>query len=103
MRPCTPHYVLGAVPTIIHGRHFYVSSTIQDTCAGIIHTFTISYKVTNKRYSDTRNLLRRLLAMWLDYYQEDRQDTNTCFTLLALCLISLSCYGSDGFHQGTHS
>src|SRR5580658_646234 len=87
MRPCTPHYVLGVKPTITHGRHFYSSSTITDTCAGIIHSFVMASRVTNEDHTSTRTLLRRLLIMWIDYYCDGRSNSGVCS---AFVLISFS-------------
>src|SRR5208283_2600170 len=72
MRPLTPHYALGVEPSIVHGRHFYATSCITDTCAGIIHSFVMSYQVTNQAQTRTRTLLRRLLTMWMNHYTEDQ-------------------------------
>jgi hypothetical protein len=76
MRPLTPHYVLGVQPSIVHGRHFYSTSCITDTCAGIIHSFVMCYEVTNQAQIRTRTLLRRLLTMWMNHYTEDQ--ANCC-------------------------
>jgi hypothetical protein len=68
MRPCTPHYVLGVEHSIVNGRHLYATSTIRDTCYGIIHTFVMSHTITNAEHNVTRTLLRRLLTMWIEYF-----------------------------------
>lgn len=77
MRPCTPHYVLGIEPTIVHGRHFYSTSSIASTCCGIIHTFVQGYQVTNHTHSQTRTLLRRLLTVWINYYMAEQEKSGT--------------------------
>jgi hypothetical protein len=63
--------VLGVENTIMHGRHFYATSCIATTCYGIIHTFVLNYTITNAQHNETRTLLRRMLAMWIDYYMDD--------------------------------
>jgi len=65
MRPNTPHYVLGVDHAITFGRHFYATSTIADTCYGIIHSFMINKRVTNQAHDSTRTFLRRLMGMWV--------------------------------------
>lgn len=74
MRPNTPHYVLGIEDTIIHGRHFYSSSTISDTCFAIVHTFVMNHSLTNQSHDHTRTYIRRLLTMWIKHYMDDNQD-----------------------------
>jgi hypothetical protein len=77
MRPCTPHFVLGVDNAIMTGRHFYATSTIAQTCYGIIHTFVMNHVITNTQHNDTRTYLRRMLRMWTDYVMENRQKTGT--------------------------
>jgi hypothetical protein len=74
MRPNTPHYVLGIEDTIVHGRHFYASSTISDTCFAIVHTFVINDEITNQNHDHTRTHIRRLLTMWISHYMQDNDD-----------------------------
>jgi hypothetical protein len=47
MRQLVPHYVAGIQNLIIHRWHFYATSTIFDSCIGIIYTFILHYNVTN--------------------------------------------------------
>jgi hypothetical protein len=71
MRPNTPHYVLGVENTITFGRHFYATSTISDTCYGIIHTFMLNALVTNQKHDGTRTFLRRMMGMWYDHFTRE--------------------------------
>lgn len=68
MRPNTLHFVVGLDNTIVHGRHFYATSTIFESCLGIIHTFVLGLQITNQTHERARMLLRRLMTMWLDSY-----------------------------------
>ena len=69
MRPNTPHYVLGLENSIMLGRHFYATSTIFDTCIGIIHSTILGEHVTNQEHPRARTFWRRLMFMWADHFQ----------------------------------
>src|ERR1700733_3037697 len=69
MRPNTPHYVLGMQNTILHGRHFYATSSIMDTVCAAVHTLILNDQVTNQRHDETRGLLRRMMVAWADHYE----------------------------------
>lgn len=65
MRPCTMHCVLGTDNTIVLGRHFYATGTIQRTCFGIVHAFVMGSFITNTFHvDDTRSLPRQMLGAW---------------------------------------
>ena len=66
MRPNTPHYVVTLENSIVHGRHFYSSSTMIDTVLGVVRTFLMGIGVTNALHDNTRVLLRRMMVMWVD-------------------------------------
>lgn len=68
MRPCTPHYVLTLQHSITQGRHFYATSTIGQSCHGIIQCFILNTAVTNALHDTTRVLLHRLMTMWYNHY-----------------------------------
>jgi hypothetical protein len=61
--------------SIVNGRHLYATSTISDTCYGIIHAFVMSHTITNAEHNRTRTFLRRLLTMWIDHFTQDRAST----------------------------
>jgi len=71
MRPCSRHYVVGPEHSIMHGRHFYATSCIANTCYGIIHMFIMNKIVTNAEHNDTRTLLRWMLSMWVRHYMDN--------------------------------
>jgi hypothetical protein len=81
MRPNTPHYVLGVENTITFGRHFYATSTISDTCYGILHTFMLNSVVTNQQHDQTRTFLRRLMGMWQQLFVEGDSEIGKCLKL----------------------
>ena len=64
MRPGTPHYVVTPENAITWGRHFYASSSMQDTVLGVVQTFVMDYGLTNALHDKSRTLLRRMMAMW---------------------------------------
>jgi hypothetical protein len=70
MRPCTPHYVLTLQHSITNGAHFYATSTVRDTYIGIIHLFIGNASLTNIDHPNARVLLRRLMAMWIQQYEQ---------------------------------
>lgn len=66
MRPCTPHYVLTQEPTIVFGKHFYASSTIADSCVGLVQTLLHDRIITNTTHGDVHHFLGCILHWWLD-------------------------------------
>jgi len=71
MQPNTPHYVLTVEDSIVYGRHMYPSSVSQSIAFGIIHTFILSFGVTNTLHNEMFTFLRRLMAMWYTRYKEE--------------------------------
>jgi hypothetical protein len=67
-RPNTLHYVVTLDDSIVYGNHFLATSSIADTCLGIIHTFIMSYSITNAQHDNTRSILRRMMGMWYNHY-----------------------------------
>lgn len=85
MRPGTPHYVVTTEDAITWGRHFYASSSIQDTVLGVVQTFVMDYGLTNALHDKSRTLLRRIMAMWsesLCYRLEEPGKTYTYSSFL---------------------
>lgn len=75
MRPNTPHLVVTPEAAICHGGHFYATSTIRQTCHGILHTFIASSLLTNTEHTTaSRDLLRRLLAYYWKSFRTDYID-----------------------------
>lgn len=80
MRPNTAHAVYTPEHAICHGGHFYATSTIQDSCFGVFHTFVSSSTITNTEHDiDSRRLLRRLLLFYADTIKSDCNDTKGQF------------------------
>jgi hypothetical protein len=71
MRPATLHYVLTVEDSIMLGRHFYSSSTSQQSAFGMIHTFIINSVITNVRHDNVNTMIRRMMTMWHVAYDED--------------------------------
>jgi phage terminase large subunit len=71
MRPNTLHYVLTTSHSMTYGRHFYSSSTIQDTIRGIVEVFFFEDILTNTSHRLLRTSLHRMLLMWLDIYERN--------------------------------
>jgi hypothetical protein len=51
MRPNTVHVVFTAEHSVCRGGHYYATSTLRDTCYGIIHTFAAGSMTTNSSHS----------------------------------------------------
>jgi hypothetical protein len=64
MRPNTVHAAFTPVPSICHGGHFYSSSTMQDSLAGIIHSFVDHIKITNTNHPPVASLLRYMARFY---------------------------------------
>ena len=65
MRPNTPHVVFTAEHSVCFGGHFYATSTLRDTCYGMMHTFVAGSIVTNAQHTTHAfMLLARLLAFF---------------------------------------
>ena len=68
MRANTPHFVITPENSICRGGHFYASSTIQDVCYGVYHSFVSGMLVTNTEHTvASRQLLCRMLAFYHKY------------------------------------
>jgi hypothetical protein len=61
MRPNTPHMIYTIEDSICHGSHFYATSTLTDTFAGIVHCLIADNVVTNTSHFPARSLLLRML------------------------------------------
>jgi hypothetical protein len=68
MKPNTLHYVLTVEDSIAYGRHFYPSASMQAAAFGVVHTFVLSYTVTNTEHKGLDTMFRRMMAMWSDHY-----------------------------------
>ena len=64
MQPGMPHFVYGLDHTIIHGGHFYGSSSMQATETSLVHTFVLSNFISNTFHHPSRRLLRRIAIFW---------------------------------------
>jgi hypothetical protein len=64
MRPNTVHFVITAGDSIVYGRHFYSNASMQASVFGIVHTFVMSYRLTNTLHEELDTMLRRMMVMW---------------------------------------
>ncbi|KAL0568511.1 hypothetical protein V5O48_013468, partial [Marasmius crinis-equi] len=64
MRPCTYHYVVTLESSLCHGSHFMCTTTIIDTCYGILHDFIHHDTITNQDDVVHRHSLARMLIFW---------------------------------------
>jgi hypothetical protein len=71
MRPNTLHYVVTLENSIVYGRHFYPTSTVQRSVLGIIHTFVMSNGITNMLHDTLHTMLRRMMVMWYENYNQE--------------------------------
>lgn len=67
MRPNTPHMVFTIEDSICRGSHFYATSTLTDTFAGIVHCLIADNVVTNTSHFSSRALLLRMIH----YFHEE--------------------------------
>ncbi|KAG5337959.1 hypothetical protein C0989_008562 [Termitomyces sp. Mn162] len=81
MRPNLPHAVATPEPTICRGGHFYCTSTIKDTVAGIFHNFVGQRTVTNTEH---RSASHRLLTRMLTFYVVDLTEQHQCVAYFLL-------------------
>ena len=65
MKPNTPHFVLGMENSICYGGHFFSTLTMQQTLSGVIHSFMLDKFLTNTTHQASRQLLRRILILYL--------------------------------------
>lgn len=71
MKPNTPHYEFTLESSICHGCYFYATSTIRDTCYGIIHSFLAGQFISKLELgSEASELLRRLVRYYFDATEE---------------------------------
>ena len=61
MRPNTPHMVYTIEDSICHCSHFYATSTLTDTFAGIVHYLIAENVVTNTSHFAACYLLLHML------------------------------------------
>ncbi|KAK0224379.1 hypothetical protein IW262DRAFT_1459431 [Armillaria fumosa] len=78
MRPNTHHSVVTIENCIISGQHFYVTSCIEDTVVGFIHTRLWQYIITNVLHHDLRPLLLRMMCYFSQVIcsQDGRQSSD---------------------------
>lgn len=63
MMPCQPHFVFGYAHTICLGGHYYLTSHMQKTLQGLIHSFILHNFLTNTSHP-TGVLLRRMVLFF---------------------------------------
>ena len=84
MRPNTPHMVFTIEDSICHGSHFYSTSTLTDTFAGIVHCLIAENVVTNTSHVASRALLLRMLHYFHEEFivlEHDHKGISLSFTL----------------------
>jgi hypothetical protein len=64
MRPNTPHAVFTLDHSITHGSHFIATSTLRQTCYGIVHSFLLSSAITNTDNGVVWVILQRLMCYY---------------------------------------
>ncbi len=72
MQPNIPHFVLGMENSICYGAHFYSTLTMQQTLSGVVHSFILDKFITNTTHHTSRQLLRRILILYLHGLMEQK-------------------------------
>jgi hypothetical protein len=73
---------MGVDNTIIHGRHFYATSTIVDSCCAAVHSLILNEQITNQRHDETRGLLRRMMIAWANHYTSGLDTPSKLYDLI---------------------
>ena len=60
------------------GWHFLPTSSINDTCHGIVHLFILKYSIMNQLHENTQCLLWHLLTSWINWYLDNDDFTGAC-------------------------
>lgn len=68
MRPNTPHIVFTPEHSVCLGGHYYATSTMRDTCYGMIHSFISGSVTTNTEH--VREAFKLLSRMVIFYHSE---------------------------------
>jgi hypothetical protein len=72
MWPNTPHFVYTPSNTICHSAHFYATSTIRETCYGLIHSFVAACILSNTSHkTESRLLLQRMITHYHSAFFDD--------------------------------
>ncbi|KJA22339.1 hypothetical protein HYPSUDRAFT_119024, partial [Hypholoma sublateritium FD-334 SS-4] len=64
MRPNTIHAVYTPTSCVTHGGHFYSTSTMRDTLAGMYHTAVLHQLITNTDHPPAYAAIRRLVDLF---------------------------------------
>lgn len=64
MRPNTPHAVFTTEHCITYGSHFIATSTLSETCYGLVHSFISSSAITNADNKSVWMVLQRLACYY---------------------------------------
>jgi len=70
--------------SIVHGSHFYATSTLTDTFSGIVHCLIAENVVTNTSHPPSRSLLLRMLHYFHEEFivlEHDHKGIFISFTL----------------------
>jgi hypothetical protein len=73
MRPNTVHVVFTAEHSVCRGGHYYATSTLRDSCYGIIHTFVAGGLTTNASHSKEAFMS---LSFMLAYFHSEFIDSD---------------------------
>jgi hypothetical protein len=80
IKPNTPYAMLTMEHSIIHGRYFYSSSTMQESMFGLVHCFIVNFPKTISQ-APSRYLLQRLVIFYYHSFVLNHGNTN-CMSLL---------------------
>ena len=64
MRPNTLHAVYTPEHAVCRGGHYYGTSTMQDTCSGLVHTLILELVATNAVYPESRVILAEMINFY---------------------------------------
>lgn len=74
MRPNTIHAVYTPQSSVVHGGHFFATSTMRDTLAATFHTSVLNELMTNTDHPPAYASLRRLIDLFHCALVEGKND-----------------------------
>ncbi|KAF8888923.1 hypothetical protein CPB84DRAFT_1628449, partial [Gymnopilus junonius] len=116
MRPNTPHAVVTLEHSVTLGSHYFAMSTMQDTWAGLLHTFVLEKLITNTAHNAFLHVIRQMIifvhnGLTKDTIEEEDkarahlphlQDMQSVTDLLTLCNLGILQHVFD-FDTYTHA
>lgn len=79
MRPNTVHAVYTPTNCVVHGGHFFATSTMRDTLAATFHTLILNELITNTDHHPAYASIRRIIAMLHCMLVEGKEDEDGAF------------------------